>query len=316
MTRSVAQSDVQQRSAVVRWVIEQISGIVRRCPVDRRVKVGFAELAYHAFSHFDLEYHFDSEVLGIRWSARAFPDLLTRHMMFEGLYQEDVLECVRHLAGPGDTVYDVGGHHGLMAVVASKAVGGTGRVITFEPNPVAREFLAENLQLNRVENVRVEPIGLSDQEGRFDFYIQEGRRVSWNSSFVREMADPHGTADRVKVDVRTLDSYVRESKLPPRLVKIDTEGTELQVLLGAAETIERHRPALLIEMNPVSARRAKTPLDEIVRFLHEHAYTIRVLKKMQMGRYRYDQWEEFDQGRHCSKKLVNVACLPSQNWGR
>jgi FkbM family methyltransferase len=291
--------------------IELVSRIIRRCPVDRRVKVGFAQLCYHVFPDLDLDYAFESEVLGIRWSARGYPDLLTRHMMFEGLYQEDVLECVRHLAGSGGIVYDVGGHHGLMAVIASRAVGDRGRVVTFEPNPAARRFLDENLRINGVRNVQIEPIGLLGQEGSFDFYVQEGRRVSWNSSFVKDFADPKGTATRLKVQALTLDSYVRRSELAPNLVKIDTEGTEMQILLGGTAMIEKHRPALLVEMNAVSAKRANTTVGEMVRFLQRHAYELRVLKRLRGGRYRYRQWEPFDERRHGREKLVNVACVPS-----
>jgi FkbM family methyltransferase len=291
--------------------IERISGIVRRCPVDRKIKMGFAQLCYHIFPDLDLDYIFKSEVLGICWSAKGYPDLLTRHMMFEGLHQEDVLECIEHFAGSGGIVYDVGGHHGLMAVFASRAVGDRGRVVTFEPNPAARRFLDESLRINGVRNVQIEPIGLHGQEGSFDFYVQEGRRVSWNSSFVKEFADPKGTATRLKVQALTLDAYVRKSNLAPNLVKIDTEGTEMQILLGGTATIEKHRPALLIEMNAVSAQRANTTVGEIVRFLQRHSYELRVLRRLRGGRYRYDQWEAFDEQRHGRRMLVNVACVPS-----
>jgi FkbM family methyltransferase len=280
--------------------------------VDRRVKVGIAELSYYAAPNLALDYVFESERLGIWWSAQGYPDLLTRHMMFEGLYQEDVLECIETLARKGDVVFDVGGHHGLMAVIASKAVGAAGRVITFEPNPVARQFLAESLRINGAENVQIEPIGLHAEEGSFDFYVQEGRRVSWNSSFVKEFVDAEGTATRVKVRTLTLDSYVRESKLRPSLVKIDTEGTEMHILLGAKETIEKYRPSLVVEMNAASAHRAKTSIGEMVRFLHAHSYDLFVLKRLRNGHYRYEYRDEFDEERHCRRKLVNVACVPKK----
>jgi hypothetical protein len=89
---------------------------------------------------------------GVIWSANAFPDLLTRHMLFTGTYQEDVLSAVREFVSAGDTVIDVGAHHGLMTVTAAKTVGPTGRVYAFEPSPSIREELQRHLRLNELDN--------------------------------------------------------------------------------------------------------------------------------------------------------------------
>ena len=91
-------------------------------------------------------FKFRSRQVDLFWTATAFPDLLTRHMLFEGLFQEDVLLALGSHIDRGDVVIDVGGHHGLMAIVSARATGDNGRVITFEPNPDAREHL-ENLHL-------------------------------------------------------------------------------------------------------------------------------------------------------------------------
>lgn len=295
------------------WIVRTISGYVRRCPVDRRVKVGFAELCYHLFAELNIDYIFASEQIDIKWSTKGFPDILTRHMMFEGLYQEDVLECIKNLARDGDTIFDVGGHHGLMAVVASKAVGARGCVVTFEPNPVARRFLHETLLINGVTNARIEPIGLHEKDGLFDFFVQRRRRVSWNSSFVRDFVDPDCKITPLKVQAQTVDSYVRRTGLVPNLIKIDTEGTEIDVLRGAGETIRTYKPVLLLEMNSISADRAHTSIAEIAHFLYSHTYEIFVLKRLKNGRYSYQHREAFDEKRHGRSKLINVACVPGRS---
>ena len=54
----------------------------------------------------------------------------------------------------------------------------------------------------------------------------------------------------MRVPVRTLDRYAEETGLIPDAIKIDVEGAEVQVLLGASELLRRHRPVLLIGVHP------------------------------------------------------------------
>src|SRR5262245_42562539 len=139
---------------MIERLTQALSFIVRSIP-ENRTKAIFVEhslvLKEHRFS-----FVFESNEAGILWTASAFPDLLTRHMIFEGMYQEDVLVALRALVKDGDTVFDVGGHHGLMALVSSVAAGTMGKVVTFEPNPHARRQLETHLTINKVHNVVVE----------------------------------------------------------------------------------------------------------------------------------------------------------------
>ena len=117
--------------------VEFICKLARAIPVrwgKRRLFDPF--LARRKNQRFDFSFY--SRRLDLLWSAAGFPDLLTRHMMVGGAYQEDVICCLENLLKPGMVFFDVGAHHGLMSVVAARRVGLTGRVIAFEPNPAAR----------------------------------------------------------------------------------------------------------------------------------------------------------------------------------
>jgi FkbM family methyltransferase len=229
---------------------------VRAIPVNRKIKDFFvvktAALRNH---HYDFTFHCSR--IDIDWSASAFPDILTRHMLFEGMYQEDVLVALRSTVRPGDTVFDVGGHHGLMAVIGARATGPRGRVVSFEPNPASRKQIERHAQLNGVTNIRIEPIALSDRNGEHEFFVQSGD-VSWNSTLIKAFADAENTPGRriEKISVATcrLDDYVARSGCVPKVIKIDTEGSEFMVLRGALDTIERHRPVLIMEFNPALGR--------------------------------------------------------------
>lgn len=289
--------------------VKTLAAMVRRIPVNRWLK-GFLIRRAARLRRYRLDFTFRCESLGVLWSASAFPDELTRHMLFEGMYQQDVLVTLQALIRQGDIVYDVGGHHGLMAIMSAKATGPSGTVITFEPNPNARVHLEKHLRLNNVDNVVIEDLALSDSEGVATFYVQSGD-VTWNSTLVREFAANNRATSAISTATVTLDSYVSRRSLVPRIVKIDTEGSEFLVLQGARETLKKYRPILIVEFNPLSAQAAGTTVESYVRFLSDQDYSMIVLRKNALGYYRWTNQEPFDQHKHArTDNQVNVICIP------
>src|SRR5262249_44153679 len=108
-------------NSVVERSVQILSSIIRYIP-ENRTKPIFIKYSL-LLKKQSFNFIFKSSRIGIFWTSSAFPDLLTRHMMFEGMYQQDVLVALRELIKDGDTVFDVGGHHGLMAIISSIATG-------------------------------------------------------------------------------------------------------------------------------------------------------------------------------------------------
>ena len=263
------------------------------------------------FGDFEFDYEFDCALPGVKWSARAYPDKLTRHMMFEGTYQHEVIVAIQSLLRPGDVFFDVGAHHGLMSVVAAKAAGPTGRVVAFEPNPEARYHLERHLALNTVSNVTVEPIGILDREGTLDFYQQRGART-YNSSFVREFVDEDEMLQPIHVPVTTLDRYVQATGVIPSFLKIDVEGTDMHALKSGLNTIEKHSPVLSIEFNEQSATAAGTSVGELYDRLVHLGYGMTVLEKAWDGKLSFSRQRAFDLNRDLSRtEVTNVLCTPA-----
>jgi FkbM family methyltransferase len=236
-------------------------------------------------------------------------------MLFEGMYQQDVLLALRNLVHPGDCVLDVGGHHGLMAVVAGKAAGPQGLVVSFEPNPTARRIFLENCEVNHIRNVRLEPLALGDCPGVATFYVQKGH-VSWNSSFFADFSSQHNRdkTEQIEVDVTTLDTYVADHGIEPAFIKIDAEGSEFLILRGAMKTIRTYRPVLSVEFNPESAKSANTTVEEMQKSLENMGYRLMVLGRLRTGSFRFDRKEPFQPAIHCADDLCNILCLPRDTY--
>jgi len=231
---------------------------------------------------------------------------MTQSMLWNGSYQEDVLACIALAIEPGDQVFDIGAHFGLMSIYSSKLVGAHGKVVAFEPSPRNREVLAHHCRLNRSSNVIIEALGLLDRPGEFDFFMTTGH--SWNSTFDAAFAQQQ-SFDRTTVQADTLDNFVERTGLRPALLKIDTEGTEVECLLGGMNTLRRLRPVLVIEYNALSQSRPGEDKQRVIRLLEELGYRMFVPQFSFWGNVT-GRFQELKDDEALDGKLLNVLCLP------
>lgn len=248
--------------------------------------------------------------LRLQWSARPFPDILTRTLLIKGIYQEDVIVAFRHLLqNPHDVLIDVGAHHGLMSLSASRIGHPSLKIFAFEPNPRSLPILRENISLNATANITVLPLGLSDSITERPFFANTGEH-SWNSTFVEEFANKNHLGHIATVKTTTLDHFCAEHQLAPTVLKIDTEGFDFFVLKGAHEVIKQFLPHILVEFNPIAARKAGLSLDEIASFLLGLGYELRVLQRSWHGGYSFATWKTLlKEDIPNIQSLENVVCL-------
>ncbi len=137
-------------------------------------------------------------------------------------------------------VIDAGGNIGITALLLSGLVP-DGHVHVFEALPANARHLRRNLEANGVVNCTVNAVALGHQTGAI------AMQGTGSSSHVMGEA---ATARNGTIPMTTLDDYVATAGLQ-RLdfIKMDVEGFEPAVLQGAAATIERFRPPILMEFN-------------------------------------------------------------------
>jgi FkbM family methyltransferase len=155
---------------------------------------------------------------------------------------------IRTLTG-GDTFVDVGAHYGYFTLLASRLVGPAGRVLAFEASAATFATLEENTR--RYANIACFHRAASDRRGTLTFYefpvlfseynsleIDQFREASW---FRKYPPQPF------EVQALPLDDCLGGLAQPPKVIKIDVEGAELQVIRGSRRLLEQHAPLVVME---------------------------------------------------------------------
>lgn len=164
-----------------------------------------------------------------------------RRLADEAEWGEHELDVLSEIMAPAGTAVDVGANQGFFAYAFSRIAD---RVEAFEPNPDYADFARAMLGAR----ARVHAVALSNRSGRAEFVVpvsEEGTALHLGGSLKTAAAAQQGRTQRFEVEVRTLDSYAFREV---RAIKIDVEGSEMEVLEGGRETILRDRPTLIVEL--------------------------------------------------------------------
>jgi FkbM family methyltransferase len=169
---------------------------------------------------------------------------IERSIWLHGTYEEGTLALFGRLLREGDVFLDVGANIGLMSLHAACLVGRSGKVFSFEPIPDIHRQLEANIALNRAGQVQAFLLALGARPGALPIYAHP--EINRGSS---SLVTPDGGEPAHVTSIMTLDDFVaREVHAPLRMIKIDVEGWELEVLKGGQATLSGpDAPLLCVE---------------------------------------------------------------------
>src|ERR1700677_4024093 len=136
----------------------------------------------------------------------------------------------------GATVLDVGANKGIYCFWMTRAVGPSGSVIAFEPQPEMRDSIERRKSRFDWRNLRVMNVALSDSDGRMNL----SRRTIGDGSATLEVARRRSTDATLDVRATRLDAIAGETFANLKFIKCDVEGHELNVFRGGEQTLRRH----------------------------------------------------------------------------
>ncbi len=154
-------------------------------------------------------------------------------------------------------IFDVGMFIGLSSMIFSKICGNDGVVVGFEPNP----YNCERIQLNLEKNTDLSPkiklkkYALSNTNEIVEMNLSsviEGpsstSRIEGTHPSISDNKLPNCFKKEL-VQTHKLDDVIKTIDVVPNAIKIDIEGAEHLMLMGAIETIKKYHPILYIEMH-------------------------------------------------------------------
>jgi FkbM family methyltransferase len=189
---------------------------------------------------------------------------LSRPLFVGGCIDPNEFAFLDFFLREGMVFVDAGANEGLYSLFASKCVGSSGRVYSFEPSQ--REFyrLGCNIELNGLENVQAIRAALFDASGELELNVASSHHAGQNSlgKFIYDVA----LLRTERVIAQTLDGFAAETGIT-RLdfVKLDVEGAGWRVLEGSRGVLRQMRPTILFE-----ATDARLP--DVLDFLRKENY--------------------------------------------
>ena len=208
----------------------------------RRIGVPLPERLFrhlHFVGPFVLSLPDGSRLRLMSWGNRVENELYWRG--WRG-HEPDTMRWWVALAPEGGDILDIGANTATFAFIARK-LSPDGRVVAFEPLARIAARARQNVQVSGCA-VEVVQAAVADREGRREIHDPGGQNA-YSASLIADFLAQRTVARTV--EVVTIDGVCKRRGLRPRLIKIDVEGAETLVLLGARETLAACRPRILCE---------------------------------------------------------------------
>jgi FkbM family methyltransferase len=151
-----------------------------------------------------------------------------------GTWEPLTTRLLLSLAGPGDGVLDIGANIGWYACVLGRAVGPSGFVQCFEPDPLNASVLRSNVSGPEFRHVTIHEVALAERSGESLTLVRSEQNLGDHRLGV-------DGEEGVVVASVSLDDVLRSAGIAPadiRIVKIDTQGAEGLILRGASSLMD------------------------------------------------------------------------------
>jgi FkbM family methyltransferase len=195
-------------------------------------------------------------------------DLIQRHLYFFGTWEPNISGWIGSTLRSGDGFVDVGANIGHYSLLASHRVGARGCVVAIEAAQWIHVVLERHVALNRRRNIRTVQVAVAAQRGSVTLYAGDAGNIG-KTSMVPRAGASSTTPALPLAEILSADEIERV-----RIIKIDVEGAELEVLRGLKPLLRRLRNdvEIVMEVSTLQMPAHELARDEIFATMREHGF--------------------------------------------
>ena len=203
-----------------------------------------------------------------------------------GVFEPHTTQVIKQNISSGDIVIDIGANIGYFTLIMAKGIRENGKVFSFEPEPKNFELLKKNVEINNYSNVILEKKAIGNKTGTAKLYLADrknnvfssGMHRIFRSDLVSQIADP------ILINIIKLDDYLQDLKFIKkiRLIKIDVEGAEFDVLKGMNKILDENKEIkIVMEFSSENLEDYGSNAYDVVDFLMNKGFKLSVINEVE-----------------------------------
>ncbi len=228
--------------------------------------------------------------------------VIATHLLGDEVWEPLETAAFLAYAQEGMCVFDVGANIGYYTLLAARAVGPSGRVYAFEPEPHNFELLTRNVAENGFTNVRPVNAAVSNRAGVVRLHLDDANfgAHSFDPGSVRNSSGRSVEAETVRLDDFADEARAFEAGV---LVKVDVQGAEGLVVEGGRRLLALPKVTAFMEFWPEALARAQ-------------ADAARVLADLENLGFRFEDIESPEAKRRSLRpaEILETCRGPTQSW--
>jgi len=263
---------------MIAMLFQQITRNLIKVPIIKKVGWRLAIRLRRFFAKYnikDFQTTFDIDIK--IWVSLS--DHIESQIFWQGVQSADrgEVDLLKSILEPEHIFFDIGANVGVFTLMGARRLT-LGWVYAFEPSQTHLKRLRANLELNNFKNVTIVPFALSNTSNqKKDLYIpldcSSIKNTGRASLYPQKDFSNEYTVESVLT--LTLDDYVLNNGVQRvDVIKIDVEGSEMDILEGGRFTINKFRPMIMMEVNKVHLQGSGRSLKELIEFYKSLDYKI------------------------------------------
>lgn len=217
---------------------------------------------------------------GVNFLLKIFPlqnggiDIVIHN---EKTWEPHISQLLKKHLQSGDTFVDVGANIGYHSIFVAKMLNDNCTVHAFEPQNHLCAQMQTSIAENDIKSVEIHSHGLSYTNGSEKFVVYD-ENIGSSSLLGDRNINPLSISDSYQIELVRLDDVI-ELDEAVKVIKIDVEGFEYDVLRGASAVIKRCMPVVIMEFSPeLYEQRDADMADDIIQYFLKRNYSIKNVK--------------------------------------